>query len=589
MDMKKLFLILVLLAIIGGVVYKLFMPDSTARHKIYSNLQAAQKAIDKLPKPKIAININVQEKMGFSRSDKAGNSSGEKIALHFKDGSVMVGELISKTKEEYVIKWKGQETLVYAELVDHVTSAQEELKKKDTLSNDEISQFWPYKNDIVIRLKNNVIMDAKIDSVNDKKAHLIYEIEGGGSIEQDILLADIEYLIFKPIDNDESKKIELSLKELFPKMNFYKEGNFTVVTDSYDTWVEEYKKVLRQAYTNIYFNFFSLLKERGPQYQNFVVIFDDYAGFVEYAVADGVPGWAVAGYFNPEDKVLYLFNVLGEKFSEVLFQGVVGETGKSIDQVVETIENQVDKRYHVIVEGRAKQVKDKFWAAYSYYKDMFKDATLNTLRHEFTHEVFYNWGMQNISISKVEGMKEDFVKKKKEFLETKDYKKKAHELRQLIIQRGENALSDMKAANSWLVEGIATYSETEEPGAQNDMWLFIYQEMVKRGAVYPLEFFMAYKIGSFPGVYSKAMLDLYAQSWAFVSFLMKKYPKEFIDYQNRLAGKDAKGSEDVSWLSEALGKDLRAIEKEFTEFMDTYEKLEDPSVRHFDRLYHIYN
>lgn len=568
--MKKLIVVLIL-AIFAGIGYMLFMPKKPAQDKTISNLQ--------------------QEKLNPVENNTAQNdrSDNDKVALHFKDGSVMIGEMIRKTKDEYHIKWKGEETIVYAELVDYVTSATEELKGEVGLSDEEISLYWPYKNDIVIRLKNRAIVDAKIDRANRENLHLIDTLEGGGSIEQDIARSDIEYLIFKPIDNEEAGKIERSFRELFPKMNFYKDGNFTIVTDSYITWVKEYTKVLRAVYTNIYLDFFDLFKDKKAQSQNFVVIFDDYVNFVEYAVADGVPGWAVAGYFNPDDKALYLFNVLGERFSEILFQGIVGESGKSIDHVVETVEKQVDKRYHIFIEGQVKAIRDEFWDAYSYYRDMFRELTLTTLRHEFAHEVFNNWGLQNISVSRFEGMEDELVKRKKEFLETKDCKKKAQQLKALLMQRGEDAPLDMKAANSWLSEGIATYCETEEIGTQNNEWLFIYQEMARKGPIYPLEFLTVYKIGSFPGVYSKAMLDLYAQSWAFVSFLMERYPREFIDYQNKLAGKDAKESEDIKWLLQALGKDSRTIENEFAEYMNKFKELEDPFLVHFDRLYSIYN
>ena len=104
----------------------------------------------------------------------------------------------------------------------------------------------------------------------------------------------------------------------------------------------------------------------------------------------------MAGYYSPDEKILYLFNALGEKFSEILFEAMVGESGRTIDDIVETVEKHVDKRYHIFIKGEAKRIKDKFWQAYSYFKGIFREATMSTLRHEFTHEVFHNWGLQNI-------------------------------------------------------------------------------------------------------------------------------------------------------------------------------------------------
>jgi len=586
---KKKSVVILILLVIFTIGCLSILLNGDLKSKILSNLQVS-KVSDKADEVYRNVKYKIQKRL-YSAKDVMQYDYRDKIALHFRDKSVMVGELIGITKEEYHIDWKGEETIVYIDMVDHITSPREALKQKPFLSDKEISEHWPYENDIVIRLKNRAVLDAKINQVGRDKVSLLHIAEAKGSIEQDIERSKIDYLIFKPIDNEESRDIESSLRELFPNMEFYREGNFTIVTDSYITWVKKCKKTLRKTYTDIYLEFFGLFKDKNPQFQNFVVIFDDYVDFVEYAVADGVPGWAVSGYFSPEDKVLYLFNVLGDTFSEILFEGMVGESGRRVDEIVDVIEGHVDSRHHIYIKGRAKKIKDKFWKVYNYYENMFRKSTLSTLRHEFTHEIFHNWGLQSISVSKFKGADEELIKKKKEFLETKDCKKKAELLRTLVMQRSQGMPLDMKAANSWLAEGTATYCETDEIGAQNDRWLFIYQEMTRKKPIYPLEFLTAYKIGSFPGVYSRAMLELYAQSWAVVSFLMKRYPKEFMGYQDKLAGetiKEAREAKDIEWLQEALGKDLRTIETEFVEYMDAFEELEDPFLTHFDTIYNTF-
>ncbi len=521
-----------------------------------------------------------------AKSSTEEQKSGETVVVYFKNGNTLIGELLEKTEDRYYVRWKGEEIIVYAEQVERIGGQEEIAKEKRILSDEEISNWWPYENDIVIRLTNRMVCDARITRAGKDKLTLLYLTEGQGRIEQDIERSKVEYLIFKPMDNDQSKRIENSLREMFPEMKFYKEGNFTIVTDSYLSWVKEYRKTLRETYTNVYLKFFNLFKDRKPQTQNFIVIFDDFADFVEYAIADGVPGWAVAGYFSPDEEVLYLFNVLGDKFSEILFEAMVGESGRTINDIVDKVEEHVDERYHIFIKGQAKRIKDKFWNAYSYYKGIFREATMGTLRHEFTHELFHNWGLQNIDLSKVKTDREELIKRKKEIFETEDYKKKAKLIKALISLRGESL--DMQAANSWLAEGTATYCETDPPGSRNNRWLFIYQEMLKEGSVYPLESLTYYKIGSFPGVCPKAMLQLYAQSWAYVTFLMEKYPEQFMDYQKRMAKDLTQEHEDIDWLLEELGKDLRTVEKEFVEYMNTYEQVDDPYVSSFVKLYDIF-
>jgi len=549
--------------------------------KVINLLDGARYRLNKIPE---------MIKRPFSKDEplSAQKPAGEKVALYFRDGSVMKGELLSETEIEYFILWKGSEYAVYKERIERIVRGQEASEGGSLLSDEEIARDWPYKNDVVIRLTNRSVLDARIEDVSEDKVSIVYTIDGGGYIEQDVERSKIEYLIFKPVLNQESLEIERSLKKLFPKMTFYNEGGFTIVTDSYTTWVKKYKLTLRQVYTDLYLDFFKLFKTNHPHVQNFVVIFDDYADFLEYAIADGVPGWAVAGYFMPDEQVLYLFNVLGDRFSELLFEAFVGESGRSIDTIVERIEGVVDKRYHIFIGGQAKKIKDKFWEAYSYYKGMYRGWTMSTLRHEFTHEVLHNWGLQSITISKTDADRDRLAEKKKEILEAGDYKKKAGLIKALISLRSSGDQPDFKAANSWLAEGMATYCETYPMGSQNNRWLYLYQDMVRNGQVYPIESLTYYKIGSFPGVCPDAMLYLYAQSWAFVTFLMARYPDEFMDYQIKMAKDAAEELQDIEWLLAATGKKLKVLQQEFEAYMNTYEEVEDPYIRDYMRVRSIF-
>jgi hypothetical protein len=146
----------------------------------------------------------------------------------------------------------------------------------------------------------------------------------------------------------------------------------------------------------------------------------------------------------------------------------------------------------------------------------------------------------------------------------------------------------MKASNSWISEGIATYCETDPLGSQNNRWLYIYQDMTGKGSAYPIESLTFYRIGSFPGVAPMAQLQMYAQSWALVNFLMEKYPNEFMAYQKKMAEKTAGEGEDIKWLLESLGKNKEEVDREFLEYMSTYKKIDDPDVKYFEELYNIF-
>ena len=569
--MKKLLAVLLIVAALSAVLYALY------KNGQIKDLSSFKRAI--LAKANRSIPIE-----GFTQ-DTPKNT----VTLYLKNGSAISGELVEETRDGYLMNWQGGEIVFYFDEVERLERGKEIEDKEGLLFETDIPERWPYKNDPVIMLTNGTVMDAEITGVGKDKISIGYSFEEGGSIEQDIERPKIEYLIFKPVDDDRSEKTREDLKKLFSDMEFYDEGNFTIVTDSYITWVREYRSNLRQAYTDIYFTFFELFKDRKPLCQNFVVIFDDYRGFAEYAMADGVPAWAVLGYFRPDDKILYLFNSLGERYSDYLMEIWLGSRTKQIDRWADDMKGRYKGRYEKTIDGMAKDAKDRFWRYYNIIKGELRRRTMSTLRHEFTHELFNNWGLQSIVVSRATGDRQRFVDKKKEFLETDDAAKKRKIFIDLINMRSRQRLPEMEAANSWLAEGVATFSETDPPGSQNDRWLYIFQKMAREDAVYPLEQLTVYKIGSFPGVYRDAMLNAYAQSWAFVTFLMDRYPKQFIEYQKRLSENSAEGQDDITWLLEALGKELKPLQKEFVEYMDRYEELEDPFAARYEKLLNIFN
>ena len=128
---------------------------------------------------------------------------------------------------------------------------------------------------------------------------------------------------------------------------------------------------------------------------------------------------------------------------------------------------------------------------------------MSTLRHEYTHGLFSNWNLQNIKVSRSK-KRRDLDKKKKELLESEEKENKKEWFENLIMVKSESDNFEMKASNSWIVEGLATYCETYPIGKRNDRWLYIFQKMIKEDEVYPIEVLTFYKIGSFPGMCPQA-------------------------------------------------------------------------------------
>jgi len=568
---KKLFLFIFWWTIVLSAVYQLFtLKIFTQFVKGVFPSSEKGESVAKSPKPPIKI----------PKKNAA--------TLILKNGSVISGEFLWENEKQVMLRWQGGEVEFKKEEIERIEKGKLRTEKEGMLFPERVPEEWPYRSDVVIVLKNRQILDEKIASVEKDTVILRRELEEGGVIEQEINRADIECLSFRPIRNEKGRKIEEALRTQFPKMKWHREGSFVLITDSYKTWVDEYVKTIRDLQTDFYLAFFPLLKDRDPKVENYVVIFDEWGDFIEYAITDGVPGWAVAGYFSPTHEVLFLFNTLGDTFSNLIEEAIVGTPGKMIAHMADTVKGQVDKRYHVFVEGQAHDIMKKFAAYHSVMKGWYRDQTVETLRHEMTHELFHNYGLQSIVVSKVGGFDKKEAEKKRAFLEEKDIQKKRELLLDLAQLRGGSEKIQVEASNSWFVEGLAAYMQSAPLGSENHRWLYLYQESKHKNAVTPIEQLTVYKMGSFPGMAYGAMGYAYAESWAFVHFLMSRYPTQFMNYLERMSRETPKKNEDILWLLEALGVELRTLENEFFEHMKQFQELEDPYLERMDLVRSIF-
>ena len=586
--MKKLLVLIILsLAILGGYLFytgKLESIISMAGVK-------TSEITDKLSSLKEKVTTEITNAVKKTKDDDTPDTSIGKVTLHLKNGTQISGDLIRETPEEVIIFWKGGEVSFTREEIDTLEH-DKIVKEKEGFLFPELEKEWPYQHEVVVQLTNTEVLDAQIAEVWPEKILLKYPVKGGGSIEQEIERARIEYLLFKPVNNEESRKTRESLVTQFPKMRFYDDGMFTIVTDSSGTWVKRFKKVTRDHATDFYFTYFKILKNRRPKVQNFIVIFDNIFDYYEYGWSDGIPPGYALGYFSPLAEVLYLPNYLGAKMEELLEDVYLGAMRKGIGMAEDSIKQVADERYHKFIEGQGDEIKAKFVSLANFARSVYRARTYFVLRHEGTHELFHNWELQDIVVSKPSLTKEELAKRKKEYLETNwDDRKQKIKLLKDIVKRKSEAYEEYEAeaANSWFVEGVATYSQTDPIGEIPDMWLYAYQEAKRKGLLLPLEQLTVYKLGSFSGVTSEATGAAYGQSWGFTYFLMNNYPDKFMGYLGRMTRETPKDDEDILWLLEALGKDLREVETEFLEYMDQFEEIEHPELKELDFMIELFS
>lgn len=517
---------------------------------------------------------------------KSGNSDKQAV-VRLKNGNAISGTLVFENDKKVVINWEGGDiTLARAEISSIERGGR--IKEDGGLLIQEAGgAAWPHANSPVLQLTNGQVIDGEIGAVTPEIVSMKKDLGDGDVAYLDFPRPKIESLEFRPVRTDEDAKIEDDLRARFPKMRIHRQGLVVLFTDSEGSALTELKSVLREQMTALYLEFFELVKGRQPAHPHFVVVFDDPYEYFQHALADGVPAWLCPGYFTPAGRTLYLVNYSGNQFTSLVYEVVQG-VRKGVGQQGDAVKSAVDSYYHGIVDGAVRDASVKVENAVGFMSAVFTEQTVSTLRHEVTHEFFHDWGLQTILVSEMKENKE-ISKKKKDMLEAKTIEKKKELLGEILgLRKRESAAKlDTRAANSWYVEGIAEYAATSAVGRPNVERQYLVKQALKKNELWPIEQLTVYKMGSFPGIAVDAAFSAYAQSWSLVDFLMKKHRKGFIAYLERMAKETPQGNQDFTWLIEAVGTDLRELEKEWHAHIAAYDEVEDPEIEQFIRIREI--
>ncbi len=496
--------------------------------------------------------------------------------LYLANGGIVTGELVDETPDQVVLRWEyGDVGFQRAEIQRIVKGAQDTGKDHVTLpwEGEGAKVRWPYQYPVVVKLMSGTVVDAQLTAVTPDALVLTHALAGGGTAEQTIPRAHVEELLFRPIQNERSAKIEENLRALFPAMHWYQEGLFTIVTDSTPPTVKDYRRTVRELSMDWYLAFFPLARERTPEVQQYLVIFDSWDSYIEYAATDGIPGWMAVGYFNPDDETLYCFNMLGERFSELLYEVYLGQFRQARDQISEQIKGS---GYELTIEGQMSEFLKKLETAHATARQLFGQISVDILRHELTHAMFHNWQLQGVVLSQLSEDGKAQVEQKRRFLQSRDVAEKRQLLDALLSSKRSQPLADLRAANSWFIEGLAGYMEPSPVGGPNQLRLADMQEAHRLKHIIPLEFLHTFKMGSFLGMASQSAREAYAQSWALCHFLMQRYPVGFLAYLDRLAREHPQEGEDtLPWLMQALDREQRPLEQEFLAHVEQFPP-EDP-------------
>lgn len=506
------------------------------------------------------------------------------VTLYLHNGGIISGEEVARTTNAITLRlsygdisFQRREIL---RLVKGRETGNDEMVLPKTRQKPEAEEAgWPYEHDVVFRLMNGSVIDAQLQDVVAETLVLVRVFEGGGKAEQRIPRDQLDYVLFRPIEDDWAQDTRARLQETFPEMDWYEDGMFSLRTDSLPIVVPRYRRAFRELSTEFFLTFHELLKNRRPANQQFLVIFDDYPKFLLWSITHGPGAW-VAGYYSPTSHVFYSYNVLGEQFADRLASLWLGQTRAVINQVVDRYKHQGGRGYEMYVEGWGEGKKKQFATAHSRIRQMYWRRTISTLRHEVTHALFHNVGLQSVEMltETSERTREATPSPDQETdpeTQVPDDAAVDEAMRAML----ESYKSRVHANNSWFTEGLAQYMEAEPIGAIEPEALSLVQEALAAGDFMPIEFLMAFRVGSFRGVEGRRRSYAYAQGWVLTHFLMTRHRAAFFQYLERLATTPITGDEDVAWLLEAVEMDLRTMEQEFLEYVQAFPPEDSPPLK----------
>jgi len=444
--------------------------------------------------------------------------------LILKNGSMIQGVIVAENVNRVTIRIKGGD-------VGFPIADIAKVRRGETLvtTADGIQPAYapsqkeaPYPR---IYLKDGRIASGSKISRSAGTFYLKQPVDGGGSISFGFEPEKVERVELWPPPPDD--KLDKEFKELrgFNLKYSFKEPPYYVVSTVESSDLVRYFKTLRQFSSDFSLKFLDFIDTEKPPPALGIVIFGSYDQFLKYA---GLPkGTNMAGFYNPEKKYLVLYDVKDIDMvrfrlaREEKFEDKVGalktkvELTSSTDSAGKWAAYDFLEKIQFEVEGDRQRVES--WA---------RERTMETIRHEAGHQLFDLLGIDSGS-----------------------------------MYRG-----------AWLSEGLAEYVSTDPLGGINiERLMFLRAELEAGKTLMPLQYLMSIKNGEGIRKLQDPNYTLfgYAQSWAFVHFLMEKYPEQFRGYIREVMSTDKNfdSQKDIALLERHLKKSLKELDLEHEKYI----------------------
>lgn len=410
-----------------------------------------------------------------------------------------------------VFRWRGAWSAVPMVEKTEQQMSSEELVTKRALEEELRAEFPTHE------LTFNTGQKVRGWVREEKPAYVVfaesYRQSGGVSIQ--VRRERIERLV--PLTNAIPPVTyrDVRLKMEFPAFGFYRRRPYAILTDESYFGVEHSVRALQEMYRQFVQAFGELITNLARSQDIQVLFFSKEAQYRSYQDRYAPDMQASSGFYSPLIDRLVVYNQATSDQITRAFAGLEEEAAKFRDLAAS------DASAAAQLAAWKKDTERRI-------RNFAENQTLSTIRHEGAHQLFYTCGVH----------------------------------------------SENRMENEWLVEGLATYCETQRLGDKDPVRAASIKRALSGNSLIPLEEIVSFRdprgLMSF-GPQERVELA-YAESWALVHFLMQDDRRSaFFDYIRYLRTpanfRDVRKARPLDLLCQFLGMGPEEVSKAWADYL----------------------
>jgi len=443
------------------------------------------------------------------------------------NGGVMQGRIVSETDQEVKIEWQDGIVGFYKNEVikierdifsDQATADAGDVHVPTFFTEEQIRRRWPDNAKHLVTLTNTERIGGTIKKLTDEILTLRQALEGGGAIEHDFEIARVEKIaLWRPLSPDPNDGFE-EFRASYPNMELIEKDYYRILSSEQDALdLKNFLKTLNHFYHDFLFHFFDLIDQTENPPPLDVIMYGSREEFDKALEEVGYNARSnPIGFYEYNSRKLVFYNTK----SELAVQLLLAKSRQRQTEIAD-LKKQYSSGLHSSVDQAQEQAEKKELEVLAYARTQ----SFTVLRHEGGHQLFHALNLTP---------KEVYM-------------------------------------GGWLIEGLAVYCETNPIGEISAEKVMALRYGLEKGDLMPIEYLVNFAMGSgfhrMDPLYAQVA---YAESWAFVSFLMKKgYRDGFFKFIRAIKhqGPEYEAHGERALLEKHIGKNLKELGADFESYM----------------------